>query len=298
MKNFLNILIIIFVAVSIYFMRGDLESAYFKVKNYVVETKDLSSIKTPEDASEITPKNILSDQNSPILKTLNNFLNKNNQSVDLNQKILIDLTNIARSKNGELPNLTENKTLDETALKKVEDMFANQYFEHTSPSGVSVGDLGKANGYEYVLMGENLASGNFKNEQAIVDAWMASPGHRANILNKRYTEIGIAIKYGRFNGDNVWLAVQHFGLPRSSCPEINLDLKTQIESEQKQINSLNETLSALKNEIDGEVASNNEKIIQYNNFLIQYKNLTTKITGEIETYNKQVRSFNDCIAGV
>ena len=69
--------------------------------------------------------------------------------------------------------------------------------------------------------------GNFKNDQDLVSAWLNSPGHRANILNTRFTEIGTAVLKGFYEGREVWMAVQEFGLPLSSCP--NPDSKVKIE---------------------------------------------------------------------
>jgi uncharacterized protein YkwD len=92
-------------------------------------------------------------------------------------------------------------------------MFENQYFAHESPTGEKVSDLAKKFGYDFLLIGENLAMGNFSSDEDLVLAWMESPGHRENILNEKYQEIGVAVKKGIFEGKEVWIAVQHFGLP-------------------------------------------------------------------------------------
>ena len=94
-------------------------------------------------------------------------------------------TNKERKKTG-LPDLAPNQKLTASALVKVRDMFKNQYFAHESPAGKGAGDLAKTEGYEFILIGENLALGNFEGDKALVDAWMGSPGHRANILGERY----------------------------------------------------------------------------------------------------------------
>src|SRR6185369_15716694 len=117
-----------------------------------------------------------------------------------------------------LPALKENALLDKAAKKKLDDMFAQQYFEHINPQGKGPSDLAKSVGYDYIAIGENLALGNFKNDAELVQAWMDSPGHRANILNKQYTEIGVAVGQGTYEGKKTWLAVQEFGRPTSSCP--------------------------------------------------------------------------------
>src|SRR3990167_5043216 len=104
---------------------------------------------------------------------------------------IVAQTNIQRFDNGLLPPLSTNAKLEAAALAKAQDMFNKQYFEHVSPSGLDPGTLVKNAGYEYILSGENLILGNFKDEQELVQAWMDSPGHRANILNERFVDIGV-----------------------------------------------------------------------------------------------------------
>jgi uncharacterized protein YkwD len=91
-------------------------------------------------------------------------------------------TNQQRGQNN-LPALKENLKLTQAAQLKVKDMFDKQYFEHISPQGVGPAGLAETVGYDYIAIGENLALGNFKDDQALVEAWMNSPGHRANILS-------------------------------------------------------------------------------------------------------------------
>src|SRR3989344_2386836 len=125
---------------------------------------------------------------------------------------VLSWTNKEREKAG-LPDLAPNQKLTASALAKVRDMFKNQYFAHESPAGKGAGDLAEAEGYDFILIGENLALGNFEGDKALVEAWIASPVHRANILGSRYKEIGIAVGRGMFGGRETWLAVQHFALP-------------------------------------------------------------------------------------
>src|SRR3989344_4832623 len=148
---------------------------------------------------------------------------------------VIEHTNIERAQNGGLPALVENYTLNRDAQMKVDDMFAKQYFEHVSPIGVGPADLAKAVGYAYVIVGENLALGDFGSDEKLVTAWMNSPGHRANILNSHYQEIGVAVGKGIYEGRETWLAVQSFGMPLSACPTIDAQIKTQIENNNMQI---------------------------------------------------------------
>lgn len=122
---------------------------------------------------------------------------------------LIEKTNNARRDAG-LPTLTPNDLLQESARKKGEDMLKNSYFAHTSPAGVTPWKWFDQAGYDYVYAGENLAI-DFSTAEGVHEAWMNSPGHRANILNPRYRDIGIAVVSGEFQGRTTTIVVQHFG---------------------------------------------------------------------------------------
>jgi len=87
--------------------------------------------------------------------------------------------------------LTLNPALSNVADVKAADLFSQQYFEHVSPDGIGVADLVAQVDYDYLLVGENLALGNFESDADLVQAWMDSPGHRANILKAGFTEVGL-----------------------------------------------------------------------------------------------------------
>lgn len=208
-------------------------------------------------------------------------------------------TNNARAQNGGLPALLYNTTLEQSAQLKLADMFAKQYFEHVSPSGVGPSDLAKTVGYEYVVVGENLALGNFENNAKLVDAWMASPGHRANILNVHYQEIGIAVGKGMYEGRETWLAVQSFGKPLSSCPAITVATKTTIENNNKQIAFLKGELDAKKAQLESTPPHNpsyNVVVGEYNALVPTYNALVEATRILIAQYNAEVQAFNACIA--
>ncbi|HNW05179.1 MAG TPA: SafA/ExsA family spore coat assembly protein [Oscillospiraceae bacterium] len=105
------------------------------------------------------------------------------------EKEVVRLVNEIRVKNG-LKTLTENWELSRMARYKSQDMHDLKYFSHTSPTYGSPFDMMKSFGFTYRTAGENIAMG-YKTPQAVVDAWMNSPGHRANILNASYTQIGV-----------------------------------------------------------------------------------------------------------
>lgn len=102
---------------------------------------------------------------------------------------VVRLVNEIRQQNGLKP-LTENWELSRVARYKSQDMLDNRYFSHTSPTYGSPFQMIKAFGLSYRTAGENIAKG-YASPQAVVNGWMNSSGHRANILNVSYTQIGI-----------------------------------------------------------------------------------------------------------
>jgi len=131
---------------------------------------------------------------------------------------VVDHTNTERAKQG-LPPLTVNSDLSAAALSKGQDMFNDQYWAHTAPDGTEPWYFIKNAGYHYRAASENLAR-DFSDTPGMVKAWMASPTHRANILNAKYQEIGIAVIDGKLEGYDTTLVVQMFGSPVSAAPQL------------------------------------------------------------------------------
>ena len=102
---------------------------------------------------------------------------------------VIRLVNEIRVQYG-LSKLTENWELSRVARYKSQDMHDLKYFSHTSPTYGSPFEMMKAFGLSYRTAGENIAYG-YRTPQAVVDGWMNSSGHRANILSASYTQIGV-----------------------------------------------------------------------------------------------------------
>lgn len=102
---------------------------------------------------------------------------------------VIRLVNEIRVENGLKP-LTANWELSRVARYKSEDMSGNRYFSHTSPTYGTPFQMIRAFGLSYRSAGENIAYGQ-RTPAAVVDTWMNSSGHRANILNASYTQIGV-----------------------------------------------------------------------------------------------------------
>lgn len=111
-----------------------------------------------------------------------------------NELLGIELLNNDRSKQG-LPRLVADARLTEVARNHAADMVANNYFNHTNLQGQSPFDRIEANGITYKSAGENIAY-NYSVEK-LEEAWMNSPGHRANILNTGYTHVGLGLYPGK-----------------------------------------------------------------------------------------------------
>ena len=125
---------------------------------------------------------------------------------------IIALANLDR-KNAGLSELKINSTLNKAAEQKVQDMLNNNYFAHVSPENKTPWDFIKSAGYKYLAAGENLAV-DFVTAEDVNKGLMNSPTHRANILNKLYSEIGVAVGYGILDGRDTILVAQYFGSPR------------------------------------------------------------------------------------
>lgn len=120
------------------------------------------------------------------------------------QKV-VDLVNQERQKQGLKP-LTLNKKLSDVARTKSKDMMDKGYFDHNSPTYGSPFDMMKQFGIEYTTAGENIAKGQ-QSPEDVMNAWMNSDGHRKNILNPDFTEIGV----GYVKGDTTYWTQQFIG---------------------------------------------------------------------------------------
>lgn len=125
--------------------------------------------------------------------------------------VLIDLTNDNRLQNN-LTALIHNPLLDTAAQLKAEDMVRNGYFAHYSPTGTTPWHWFSEVGYYFLYAGENLAV-NFTESVDVENAWMKSPLHRANILDTKFKEIGLATSNGIYEGNGTTFVVQLFGTP-------------------------------------------------------------------------------------
>lgn len=117
------------------------------------------------------------------------------------QKEVVRLVNVERSKRG-LSELSFNTELSNVATLKSQDMINKNYFDHTSPTYGSPFDMMKQFNISYRTAGENIAKGQ-RTPAEVVNSWMNSPGHRANILNANFTDIGIGVAKSS-NGTLYW----------------------------------------------------------------------------------------------
>lgn len=130
---------------------------------------------------------------------------------------LVSLTNQTRTQNG-LPSLVLNQKLTYAAEQKAWDMFAKDYWAHNAPDGTTPWSFIKNNGYEYEYAGENLAKG-FDSARSVMDAWMNSPEHKANILSENYQDVGFAVSDGKLQGEDTTLVVEMFGSKTGFVPQ-------------------------------------------------------------------------------
>jgi hypothetical protein len=129
--------------------------------------------------------------------------------------VIVSETNSERVSDA-LPALRRNATLDAAAKLKAEHMAKNEYFAHYSPDGVSPWYWFGQVDYNFVHAGENLAI-HFTDSGEVVDAWMDSPTHRANIMNGDYVEIGVGTAEGTYEGFSTVYVVQLFGTPSAAA---------------------------------------------------------------------------------
>lgn len=115
-------------------------------------------------------------------------------ATDITPVDLLNQTNQVRAAHG-LPPLRLDARLNQSAALKAQNMFAEDYWNHVSPSCIQPWYWFNQAGYTYQYAGENLAK-DFDTTAGVMDGWMNSPGHAANILNTHYTDVGFAVQNG------------------------------------------------------------------------------------------------------
>jgi len=188
--------------------------------------------------------------------------------------VVVDLTNDERSDLAAAP-LQRNSLLDQAAQQKAQHMADNEYFAHFAPDGTTPWSFFKTSGYVYAHAGENLAI-HFTDSTEVVEAWMNSPTHRKNIVDTKYTEIGVGTAKGTFDGYDTVFVVQLFGTPavppapavnppaivdtEVSGPVVSTESEADMAALQAEIQAVSNTVAALTdsvNAVDETVATVN-----------------------------------------
>lgn len=223
------------------------------------------------------------------------------QSATISARDVITLTNKERIREG-LAALGENTVLDQAALYKAKDILKRKYFAHVAPDGETMSMIATREGYSYLVVGENLALGDFSTAASLVDAWMKSPGHRANILNGSYREIGVAVAQGIYEGQLSIVSVQVFATPRSVCPVVDASIKARLDMQEAALTAARKTLDTLKSELESLRSTDpdlyNQKVSEFNTRVADYNNFVERQKQEVADYNKTVTAVNQCMEGL
>ncbi len=170
--------------------------------------------------------------------------------------VVVDLTNEERKHNN-VGLLYRNKLLDEAAQLKAEDMAAKSYFSHNSPDGKTPWYWFDKVGYKYSHAGENLAI-HFSDSKELVDSWIKSTPHHKNIISDKFTDIGIGVAEGYFEGKKTVYIVQLFGKrldeykeKESILVDNNLSSKIITSSDIKNITEKSDNNNLIKGETIG-----------------------------------------------
>jgi len=149
-----------------------------------------------------------------------------NSSVTVDE--VVSATNRERLAAG-LKSLKYSDLLSAAAQKKGANMMEENYWAHNSPSGKSPWVWFNQVGYKYTYAGENLAK-DFGSTDRMMAAWMNSPTHKANIVNDKYQEIGVAIMQGNLAGSDTVLVVQLFGASGKTAGEVSPTGQASVEA--------------------------------------------------------------------
>ncbi len=114
---------------------------------------------------------------------------------------------------GPAPDLAWNAALTQAAVAHSDDMVSHNFFDHTGSDGSTLGSRATAAGYVWSALGENIAAGQGTVAE-VVDGWMKSDGHCANLMNASYRDIGVACVAGNAGTTYRTYWTQDFGQPR------------------------------------------------------------------------------------
>ncbi len=131
----------------------------------------------------------------------------------LSASAIVGATNDARERSNIQP-LVSDPVLTEVAQRRADAMAKSGYFAHETEEGESPWALIRSGGYVFARAAENLAV-NYATPEKVVEGWMNSPGHRANVLDARLNEVGIGLAKGEYKGKEAWYVVQLLARPQS-----------------------------------------------------------------------------------
>lgn len=147
-------------------------------------------------------------------------------SSTIDETELITQTNFERSSHG-VGELTIDLELQKSAQLKAQDMLDRDYWSHQTPEGEDPWVFFEEAGYEFSFAGENLARG-FITTAGTVAGWMNSEGHRENLLNPTYTEVGFGVVTGEFQGETTTVVVAHYARPKDAPQLVSVASSNQI----------------------------------------------------------------------
>jgi len=198
---------------------------------------------------------------------------------------IIVITNKERIKEDLRP-LTANQLLTKAAYDKGQAIMASQKFGHNILDEKFSYWI-KESGYQYSYIGENLAVDFYTNE-GIMKAWLKSPTHRKNILNEKFSEIGVAVLSGNLDGKETTLVVQIFGRPlaiASVNPQAAAGSNTFVNQSSILVEAIPSTFSAIETKIGANLLTSLPKYSYYH-----------YLTASIDTFNKTGKSIVNSFA--
>ena len=205
------------------------------------------------------------------------YLSSDPLFADITKTAIVRLTNDERI-SVDIGGLERSELLDKAAMLKAQDMFRNQYFAHSSPSGVAPWYWFEQAGYEYEYAGENLAIG-FLEPEEVYDGWMNSFTHHQNLLNTNYNEIGVAVLTGIFKGSRTTIVVQLFGTGAEKPVAIDYIPQKEI-NEKKVVAEYPSEVAGAEIEV-GEIVKTSKNTAKHsiiNFFIFEYNELLRYLT--------------------
>lgn len=225
---------------------------------------------------------------------------------------IVRYTNDFRSAHG-LPPLTINDALNAAAQARALDMKTHGYFAHHNPgTGKGPSEAIAEAAYAARASAENIAKGNWRSSQALVQGWIDSPGHRANILNPEMREIGVGLaRDSGLAAGRPYYAVQLFGKPLSDCGELPGDLDraaiqevdsrlerldARLRDRQRVLDDLQSRIDRSSNNVERNqwIRLRNQHVTEFNQLVEEARGVQGTLSAMIDAFNARVADFNAC----